>query len=98
MVPMSSYDYRRKSKPKSKQATETHTHTHRVSLLNSLILCVSPPNQAPQILKSNKKNNKNTRARAPRFSSNSSYFLTPNQASQTIAAHTKQRRIAKKTL
>jgi hypothetical protein len=42
--------------------THTHTHTHRVSLLNSLILCVSPPNQAPQILKS-KNNNNNTSAR-----------------------------------
>jgi hypothetical protein len=31
-------------------------------------------------------------ARAAGFSSNSSYFLTPNQASQTIAEHTRQRR------
>jgi hypothetical protein len=29
-------------------------------------------------------------ARAAGFSSNSSYFLTPNQASQTIAEHTRQ--------
>jgi hypothetical protein len=40
----------------------------------------------PQIEKQKKK------TRAPGFSSNSSKFLTPNQASQTIAAHTKQKK------
>lgn len=43
------------------KTSKTHTHTHRVSLLNSLILCVSPPNQAPHILKSKNNNNNNTR-------------------------------------
>ncbi len=41
------------------------TRTLRVSLLNSLILCVSPPNQALQILKSkNNNNNNNNKTRA----------------------------------
>jgi len=46
----------------------------------------------PQIEKQQQQQQQQQDARAAGFSSNSSYFLTPNQASQTIAEHTRQRR------
>jgi hypothetical protein len=65
MVPMSSYDYRRKSKPKSKQATETHTHTHTPSFSSKLFDLVRFSTKSssanPQI--EQKKQQKHTRTR-----------------------------------